>query len=291
MKKVKKNSLNINTSVGIIGCGWLGTALAQCLLKDNIEVCATVTSIKKQKALKNLAINSERVQLPASVNELKNKHVFKQAQLVICITPQLRYGKKDYALKIKNIVSAANNSQVKHIILISTSAVYGNLTGNISEDAILDLNNEKVQALVNAEQALDAFLGAKTILRLTGLVGEDRHPGRFLAGKTALSNANAAVNIIHQEDAVGIIRCLLCANTLNSNNTRSNNIEIFNGSSNTHVSRKEFYQKAATAINLTPAEFLTDLSTTDSKIILAKKIQDKHNYQFVYPDLCAWLAK
>jgi len=285
MTKTKKNSLNINTSVGIMGCGWLGTALAQCLLNDNIEVFATVTSIEKQKVLKNLSINSEQVQLPTSVNELKNKHVFKQAQLVICITPQLKYGKKDYALKIKNIISAANNGQVEHIILISTSAVYGNLIGNISEDAVLDLNNEKVQALVNAEQALEDFLGAKTILRLTGLVGEDRHPGRFLAGKTALSNANAAVNIIHQQDAVGILRCLLI------NRSKSQKTEIFNACCNTHITRKEFYQKAAKAINLTPPTFLPDTKQSKRKIIVAKKIQNKHNYQFVYPELLMWLEK
>ncbi len=285
MTKTKKNDLNINTSVGIMGCGWLGTALAQCLLNDNIEVFATVTSIEKQKVLKNLAINSEQVQLPTSVNELKNKHVFKQAQLVICITPQLKYGKKDYALKIKNIISAANNGQVEHIILISTSAVYGNLIGNISEDAVLDLNNEKVQALVNAEQALEGFLGAKTILRLTGLVGEDRHPGRFLAGKTALSNANAAVNLIHQQDAVGILRCLLM------NRKGSQKTEIFNACCNTHITRKEFYQKATKTINLTPPTFLPDTKQSKRKIIVTKKIQDKHNYQFVYPELLTWLEK
>lgn len=284
--------MTINTNIGIIGCGWLGTALARSLLSDHVNVLATTTSSDKQNRLKNLGISSELLQLPDNHDELKNKKIFNQNQLVICITPQLKYGKKDYAIKINNLVLAANYNRVKHIILISTSAVYGNLTGNINEDAALDLSNEKVLALVNAEQALKNFSGSKTILRLTGLVGEDRHPGRFLAGKKELKNGNTAVNLIHQQDAVGIIRCLLTANIQAYKTTRSkNNIEIFNGTSNTHVSRQVFYQKAAQALNLIPAEFLpvTNKNNGASKIIEAKKIQDKHNYKFVYPDLCSWV--
>jgi len=269
--------------VGIVGCGWLGTALATSLQQDNIDVFATTTSVEKQNKLSALTIKNELLTLPASFEQLANKQVFKQAQLVICITPQLKYGKKDYAQKIANIVDAANQHQVQHLILISSSAVYGGLTGKIAEDAQLDLHAEKVAALVAAEQTLSQFSGSKTILRLTGLVGEDRHPGRFLAGKTALSNANIAVNMIHQTDAVAMIRCLL------NNPSDVQQLAIYNGCSNTHVSRKEFYRKAARAINATPPEFVLDDNSNKGKIIITNKIQEKHNYQLVYPDLLAWL--
>ena len=273
----------VNHSVGIIGCGWLGTALAKSLQQDKIDVFATTTSVAKGQQLNALTISNEQLTLPASDEQLASKKVFLQKQLVICITPQLKYGKKDYAQKIANIVDAANQQQVQHLILISSSAVYGGLIGNVAEDACLDLSIEKVAALVAAEQALSNFSGSKTILRLTGLVGEDRHPGRFLAGKTALHNANIAVNMIHQTDAVAMIRCLL------NNPSDIQQLAIYNGCSNTHVSRQKFYQKAAHAIKVTPPEFLIDDKTNKGKIVIANKIQQKLNYQLLYPDLLAWL--
>lgn len=48
------------------------------------------------------------------------------------------------------------------------------------------------------------------ILRLAGLVGHRRHPGRFFAGKTA-PDGQHGVNLVHLEDVVGAITLLLQA--------------------------------------------------------------------------------
>jgi nucleoside-diphosphate-sugar epimerase len=44
-----------------------------------------------------------------------------------------------------------------------------------------------------------------TILRFGGLIGEDRNPIRFLAGRENLENPDAPINLIHQTDCIGII--------------------------------------------------------------------------------------
>ncbi|MEO9373094.1 hypothetical protein ABI428_35485, partial [Pseudomonas aeruginosa] len=48
------------------------------------------------------------------------------------------------------------------------------------------------------------------ILRLAGLVGPGRHPGRFFAGKTA-PDGEHGVNLVHLEDVIGAITLLLQA--------------------------------------------------------------------------------
>ena len=48
------------------------------------------------------------------------------------------------------------------------------------------------------------------ILRLAGLVGPGRHPGRFFAGKSA-PDGQHGVNLVHLEDVIGAIELLLQA--------------------------------------------------------------------------------
>lgn len=50
--------------------------------------------------------------------------------------------------------------------------------------------------------------------RLAGLVGPSRHPGRWLAGKTGLPGGNAPVNLVHQDDVIGILLRVLENNML-----------------------------------------------------------------------------
>ena len=266
-------------SVAIVGCGWLGTALAKSLVAQQVNVKATTTRVDKITLLAKLGITAELLVLPSNEQRLENHSIFQQQQLVIAITPQLKYGKKDYAKKITNLIKIAEKKAVEKIILISTTGVYRGLNGEITEETLLKQTEAKVAALVAGEQAVLASSLKSTIIRFAGLVGEDRHPGRFLAGKTQLSNANERVNLIHQQDAVAILLAVL---------THSEVTGIFNGVSNTTATRKHFYQQAAKALQLTPPEFKEELKPS-TKFISAKKIQDKLALKLVYPDLMAWL--
>lgn len=276
--------------VGIIGCGWLGSALAKKLQLNNNHVIVTTTTIAKQPKLTQLGLQNELLTLPDDKEKLCAFNVFKQQQLVICIPPQLKHGKKNYIESIKALVKAANCGNIQQLILISTTAVYRGLGGKINEGSQLNLSDNKVQILALAEQALNNFKGESAIIRFAGLVGKDRHPGNFLAGKTQVVNGDAFVNVIHQQDAVGIIMSLLTS----INSTRHYFLQqetiIFNGVSCTHPSRKNFYQQAAKHLQLTQPQFDDSKALAESKIICAKKVKDKLNYQFVYPDLLAWLA-
>lgn len=285
------------TSVGIVGCGWLGGVLAQQLNKQGVAVLATRSSVDNANQLKSQGINAEVLSLPAEQTQLNNHSVFKQQCLVIAITPQFRQGRVDYADKVEQLVAAAKiNNHVEKIILLSSSAVYNGLSGLVDESMALDLSADKVSVLNQAEQAVlnfnkphgneraDLSRNQGFVLRLTGLVGPNRHPGKFLLNGRMLPNPQATVNLIHQQDAIGLILALLKSDIPGG---------IFNGVSATQVTKKRYYQAAASALDLPAPSFEESdlLSVSDSKIVSGKKTQTTLNYTFVYDDLLTWLKQ
>ncbi len=285
-------------SVGIIGCGWLGKALAVTLLESNICVLATSSKLDNVEKLNRQGINTQQLILPAMSEQLFQHAIFTQQSLVIAITPQFKLGRTDYADKVSKLVSAAQKRGiVQHIILISSTAVYHGLEGNIDEDNQLNLATEKVQILNAAEQSVLNFSKVSSessfkslskqasVIRLAGLVGPDRHPGKFLLpnkvrGNKALTNAMSPVNLIHQQDAVGIIVAML-----RDKSPRG----LFNGVSDTHVSKQQYYQIAAQALGLEPPVFLRQQSNKTTRIVSGEKAKQVLSYKFIYPDLLTWL--
>ena len=277
-------------TVGIIGCGWLGTALARQLLSTNHQVLATTGHDESAGKLVAQGIDAKKLALPAglSADQLAQHPIFSASQLVICLPPRVKLGQSDYPEKIKQIVAGAELANVKHIILISTTAIYNGLSGRVDEQHSVDLTADKVQIIDDAEQELLKFTRQANIIRLSGLIGPERHPGRFLSAKKALANPDSVVNLIHQKDAVGIIEALLLRPSVQSLNKA-----IFNGVSTTHTSRAFFYQQAAKALNLPQPEFIKRVNGGEvilSKEVVGDKVQKELNYPFVYNDLLTWLT-
>jgi nucleoside-diphosphate-sugar epimerase len=291
MKSV--NSIMVNSkkmsSVGIIGCGWLGSALAQQLKGKGTKVLATRSNIDNVEQLISQGIDASVLLLPNEQNELNTHPVFNSQCLVIAITPKFRQGRVDYANNVEQLIIAAQvNPTVEQVILLSSTAVYNGLSGNTTESTILDLTADKVSVLNQAEQAVlnlsDSDNKVAYVLRLAGLVGANRHPGKFLLNGRMLKSPEAKVNLIHQQDVIGLIVSLF-------NNPISPG--IFNGVSTTHVSKKEYYQAAANALDMAVPSFETieDKSVKNIRIVNGDKVLSELNYQFVYPDLLAWLSQ
>lgn len=291
------------TSVGIVGCGWLGKALAIKLKALNISVMATRSTVENAAELTEQNINCKVLNLPCQQVALNDHDIFNNQCLIISITPQIRHGRDDYAKKVYQLLIAAKESTtVEKIILLSSTAVYNGLTGEVNEGTELDANADKVALLNQAEKIMLSFnhcdpfydlnaANANTatnepkrayILRLSGLVGPNRHPGKFLVNDRMFKHPDASVNLIHQQDAVGLILSLLESGLSGG---------FFNGVSETIASKKDYYQSAAKTLDL-PAPKFEEYSATEStasKIVSGGKAQRILNYQFVYPDLLQWL--
>ena len=108
------------------------------------------------------------------------------------------------------------------------------------------------------------------ILRFGGLIGEDRHPVKFLAGKENLENPDAPINLIHQKDCIGIIFEIINQESWN---------EVFNAVAPFHLTRSVYYTQKAKEQNLILPKFNTEKSNI-KKIISSKKIESVLNYSF-----------
>lgn len=268
-------------SVGIVGCGWLGKALAATLLEQDVTVLATSSQLKNVEKLNEQGIKTQQLVLPSNMKQFSQHTVFMQQCLVIAITPKFKQGQDDYAVKVAQLVDAAEQGGlVQRIILLSSTAVYNGLAGVVDENSTLSEPIEKTQILYNAEQAVLNFHQQGSVLRLAGLVGPERHPGKFLLANRTLKNATAPVNLIHQQDAVGLILSLLTSTSPNG---------IFNGVSDTHVTKAHYYQAAAKSLALELPTFSAANSLEPNRIVSGDKAKQQLDYSFIYPDLLAWL--
>ncbi|QBG35802.1 NAD-dependent epimerase/dehydratase family protein [Litorilituus sediminis] len=283
---MKANSTNLSDSLGIVGCGWVGKPLAEQLLQQQFSVVVTSSRADNVAKLIDKGLTAEQLHLPCSQEELVDKKVFAQQTLLIAITPLFRQGRTDYADKVKALVQAAKaQGKVKRLILLSSSAVYNGLVGEVTEASQLDLTADKVAILQQAEQEVLSFSANSVVMRLAGLVGPERHPGNFLRKKLQSNNnvfhdGHAHVNLIHQADVVGLLLAILQHGNLGG---------IYNGVSETNASKQMYYQTAAKSIGLPVPEFAVPENIAASKVVLGDKARRDFNYQFVYPDLLAWL--
>jgi len=268
--------------VAIIGCGWLGHALTKQLQANKCKVTVTTQNKEKKQKLILDNINAELLTLPVHHPKSVVLSAFSHETLIISITPQIRQGRSDYPEKIAQLVEMAELGEVKRIILLSTSAVYNGLTGLVDEEAVLDINAEKVSIITRAEQAAQDFSGKTVILRLAGLVGPERHPGRFMQGKRVLSEPQAFINLIHQDDAVGVLMEII---------TEQDITGTYNAVSATETCKEHYYQAAASALKLPVPEFSFETSMRFGKRINDAKLRDRLNYQFIHDDLIVWLYK
>lgn len=275
-------------SVSIIGCGWLGQALAKSLMAEGVFVLASYQSQSTLDKLNALKIPATPLILPCDVDEQDeivgvDKALFAQDVLVIAIPPQLKKGKVDYLLKIQQLIRLAELGKTKKIILLNSTAIYNGLVGKVDENKALNLDAEKVATLFAAEQATLAFSKQVHILRLAGLVGPSRHPGNFLRSDRIFTNASAQVNLVHQTDVVNIIKMLI-------KNVTESPATVYNVVSGTKASRKRYYQVAAKALGLSPPRFEAEQARHESKQVVGDKLRQELHYHYHYDDLLQWLT-
>ena len=266
------------TKISILGCGWLGLPLAEALIKKGFPVNGTTTSSEKLAVLESVKINPFLITL--GPNEIAGDIVsFLNGSeiLIINIPPKLRGPQpENFVQKIKNIIPWIENSSVGKVLFVSSISVYAEDNSTVTEATLPQPESESGRQLLQAEQLLQANTAFETtILRFGGLIGEDRHPIKSLAGKKNISNPDAPVNLIDQKDCIGIIMKIL-----------ENEIwhETFNAVAPFHPTRKHYYTQKAAALQLPLPEF-DENEPSFGKTISAEKIMSVLKYKFAKPNL------
>ena len=193
---------------------------------------------------------------------------------VLVITLPFRRSFADPADYQKQISAILCESKNVPIVFTSSTSVYPDNMPMAFEDAQFVPDNERRQVLAQVEK--DILKRRGTVVRLAGLYGAGRNIGNFLAGKKELSGGDSPVNLIHQEDAVGI----LCAVIAQRHKVAG---EIFNVCTDEHPLKKDLYAAAAKRLNVAAPEFAEEKSSK-IKIVTNEKVKKVLGYQFIHPD-------
>lgn len=246
--------------VVIIGCGWLGQQLAAELISQGHQVYA---SRRLGSALAHLpsAVTGFVLDLNAPAEPHTLSPILHDAIVICAITPGREQGQQNYISALQRLVALATVAGSRQLIHFSSTGIYHGLQGDVDETTPLNMAEPRVSLLWQGEQALQQFQPLLT-LRLAGLMGAGRHPGRFIAGKM-LPDAAAPVNMVHSADIIAAITLLLgnlpCTG-------------VFNLSCPLTEKRQDFYQQAATSAGTAPAMF-TEQSGAVRKVRSEKFVQ------------------
>ena len=279
------------TKISILGCGWLGLPLAKALLNKGFQVSGSTTTVERLSLLKNEGINPFLIDIPLFINEENHDdHSFSDSMisflegsetLVIDFPPKLRANsaniiENSFLKKIITLIPFIENSTIKNVLFVSSTSVYGEGQLTVTDLTLPQPETESGKQLLESEQLLQSNSNFKTTtLRFGGLIGADRQPGKYLAGRENLENPNAPVNLIHQEDCIGIILKIIETNSWN---------ETFNAVSPFHPSREHYYIEKAAELNLALPKF--DHSKPSSgKLIENDKVINLLKYTFTRPNL------
>jgi nucleoside-diphosphate-sugar epimerase len=259
--------------ISILGCGWLGLPLAKSLIKNGFSINGSTTSLEKINVLKEAGIAPFQITLLEDTIEGEITTFLENSSLLIIdIPPKLRgNSNENFVSKIQHLISSLEQSTVKKVLFVSSTSVYSDDNSEVTEQTQPQPETESGRQLLEAEFLLmnnNHF--QTTVVRFGGLIGDDRHPIRFLSGRKNIENPNALINLIHQQDCIGIIQSIIENDVWN---------EIFNAVAPYHPSRKEYYTQKAIELNLPLPEF-DESKPSAGKIISSEKIMKNLAFEF-----------
>jgi len=260
-------------TISILGCGWLGLPLGKHLLTKGFSVKGSVTSPEKFGQISDAGISPYRIILHDSQVQIDDSAFFEADVLIISIPPRRIGGiERVFPAQIGQLIPFILKSGIRKVIFISSTSVYPENFQMASEDNEPVPDKKSGKACLLAENLLNDQSDFKTtVLRFGGLIGADRNPSRFLL-KSAQPVANTPVNLIHQDDCIGIIEAIIDRELWG---------ETLNACCPEHPLKKDFYGKAARISGL--PEPLISSQAEAYKIIDSSKLLRMLNYQFKYP--------
>lgn len=262
--------------ISILGSGWLGSPLARNLLAERYQVKGSTTHPEKKSIMKDVGIKPYLLTLEPEITQLRPDDFFTTDLLIIAVPPKIRNeGEAFHPEQIKAVIEEIKRNKIKYCIYISSTSVYPNLEREVTEEDAPEPADCRHTAVCMAEKLLKETEGLNlTILRCGGLMGYDRIPGKYFAGKKDLDTGDIPVNYVHRDDVIGVVLEVLRQNYWN---------KIVNVVAPEHPSRKEVYLRNAADFGMEPPTFTTS-RFKDYKIVNADKLQRELNYRFRYPD-------
>jgi nucleoside-diphosphate-sugar epimerase len=258
--------------VSILGCGWLGKALAKTLLEKKYPIRGSVQTAEKSNALKAIGISPYVIRLEnfGVVGDLKS-FVADTDILITAFPPGIRRNPEtDYVARINHVLNSIPSHSNCNILHLSSIGVFGASQGNVIETDSPKPENNVGKQLLEAEKAVMRLGRNASVVRLGGLLGDGRHPVRQLAGKSNVAAPLAPTNLVHQSDVVSFLTAIIEKNLWG---------EIFHCVSPLHQQRGVFYKQECVDNGLTPPDFSSEKTNRTKKVMDTKSAP---LFDFVY---------
>jgi nucleoside-diphosphate-sugar epimerase len=268
--------MSTSRTISIVGCGWLGLPLAKHLMERGHLVKGSKTDQAGVDSIVKSGVEGYQFSLNPAV-ESDNITALLDAEIIIINIPPKRRDdiEKFHWDQMRALKAAVYDSPIRKVIFVSSTSVYPNTNGEVDEQCKLPADKPSGRVLKDVENLWTKDWSLQTtVVRFGGLIGDDRLPGRFLAGKRAVKNGNAPVNLIHRDDCLGILTAIIEQNEWR---------KVYNASADEHPLRKDLYTKAAKNLDLEAPEFDVEAETA-FKIINSELLKKELNYTFLHPD-------
>lgn len=280
--------------VAIIGCGYVGTSLAEEAQARGMSVYGLTRNAERIAALKErgVATVEARVhevgweaQMPSSIDAV-----------VYCASSTSRdvEGYRfSYIEGQKRALAWAEESGAKQYIYTSSTSVIGEAEGGwVTETSGPWSDTPFAEVLLEAEQlVLDARVNS-TVLRLAGIYGPGRHllwdRVAGLEGDTLPGYGDIVLNLIHRDDIVGGL-----LKVIESSKKAS---KLYNLADNAPATRQEIVDWCAEQLRRVPIRFSPEDAMQDkrgrryangrrpSRRISNKAIKEDLGWEPMYPD-------
>lgn len=251
--------------IGLLGCGWLGFPLARAFVALGYKVHGSTTSNDKLQLLSKAGVEPFLIKLTEEQIHGDISAFMKDIDvLIVNVPPGLRNPKSgSYVRKMELLADCVRKqSEIKAVLFVSSTSVYGELSGEVTESSIPSPVTESGKQLLLAEQLFGTNPELQTtILRFAGLIGPDRHPVLQLSGKRELKNGDHPVNLIHLDDCIEIIIQIVTEGLWD---------EIFNGVFPEHPTKREYYTLEAKKRGIKPPEYRKENGGNQGKIVKSK---------------------
>lgn len=269
-------------NVIIVGCGWLGQQVAPVLAAAGFEVYGTR---RDPKVAETLAAPLQGIALPLINSDVGSDllALFKDAW-VICMVPPGNRGttisSEGYLTTLGYLAELSRKASIRGGIHISSTGIYQGRYGGVDEHTEPDTSIARVKLLLEGEQILQQT-GAWLSLRLAGLMGPGRHPGRFAQGKQ-LSGASDPVNMVHSCDVARALAALVASWPLRT--------RVFNLCAPFNLTKTVFYQRAYASLGISDLPQFSDLPGAPGRQVIASAITEATGFHYAFSDAQAALA-
>lgn len=238
--------------IGILGCGYVGQAVAKKWTEDGHEVIVSTRKPERISELKKVSKNVFILQ-PGLMKEFLQP----LEALLVSVAPSrfasIEEYQDAYLSTAQNLLrNLANCPQLQQIIYTSAISVYGDLKGGWADETSAAIPNSKhAEILYDTEKFYQSMASPSLnvcIFRLGDIYGPGREfEGRMhrMQGKILPGTGENYTNMVHLSDIVSAINFAL-----------NNNLEgIYNLCNDFHVPVKPFYNEICRKEKLPPVQW------------------------------------